>query len=103
MEERHSDLVSEVQRERVLPEAVFLSFCDLTYSVPHIAEPSAVDESFIWCHGRLGNLGDCEWRTEVDHRVHRERDHDGTVFSSSGVDVPREGGSRLEEDTVAKR
>ena len=103
MEERHSDLVSEVQRERVLPEAVFLSFCDLTYSVPHIAEPSAVDESFIWCHGRLGNLGDCEWRTEADHRVHRECNHDGTVFSGSDVDIRRKVGERMEEETVAKR
>ena len=30
-------------------------------------------------YGRLGHLGDREWRTEADHRVHRERDHDGTV------------------------
>ena len=28
---------------------------------------------------RLVDLGDCEWRTEADHRVHRERNHDGTV------------------------
>ncbi len=77
--ECHSDLVSEVQRERVLPEVVFLSFCDLTYSVPNPVKPSAVDESFIRCHGGLGHLGDCEWRTEVDHRVHRERNYDGAV------------------------
>ena len=32
MEDCHDDMVSEVQRERVLPEIVFLSFCDLTYS-----------------------------------------------------------------------
>ena len=102
MEECHSDMVSEVQREHVLPEVVFLSFCDFTYSVPNPVKPSAVDESFIRCYGRLGHLGDSEWRTEADNRVHRERDHDGAVFSSSGVDVPREGGSRLEEDTVAK-
>ena len=24
-------------------------------------KPSDVDESFIRCYGRLGNLGDCEW------------------------------------------
>ena len=102
MEKCHSDLVSEVQRERVLPEVVFLSFCDLTYSVPNPVKPSAVDESFIRCHGRLGHLGDSEWRTEADHRVHRERNHDGTVFSSSDVDVWREDWKRLEEDTVAK-
>lgn len=47
MEDCHDDMVSEVQRERVLPEIVFLSFCDLTYSVPNPVKPSAVDESFI--------------------------------------------------------
>ena len=80
-------MVSEIQGKRVLSEVVFLSFCDFSYSVPHIAEPKPVDESFIRCHGRLGHLGDCEWRTEADHRVHRERNHDGTVFSSSDVDI----------------
>ena len=48
-------------------------------------------------------MGDSEWRTEVDHRVYRERDHDGTVFSSSDVDIRREDRKQLEEDTVAKR
>ena len=52
--------------------------------------------------GRLGHLGNSERGENINNRVHRERDHDGAVFSSSGVDVPREGGSRLEEDTVAK-
>ena len=61
-----------------------------------------MDESFIRCYGRLEHLGDSEWRTEADHRVHRERNHDGTVFSSSDVDVWREDWKRLEEDTVAK-
>ena len=28
---------------------------------------------------RLVDLGDSEWRTEADHRVHRERNHDGAV------------------------
>ena len=37
------------------------------------------------------------------HRVYRERDHDGTVFSSSDVDIRREDRKQLEEDTVAKR
>ena len=32
-----------------------------------------------------------------------KNNHDGTVFSSSGVDVPREDGERLEEDTVVQR
>ena len=96
-------MVSEIQRERVLPETILPGLCDFSYSVPHIAEPSAVDESFIRCHGWLGHLGDCEWRTEADHRVHRERDHDGTVFSGSDVDIRRKDRKRLEEDTVAKR
>ena len=60
-------------------------------------------QSFIRCHGWLGHLGDCEWRTEADHRVHRERNHDGTVFSGSDVDIRRKVGERLEEETVAKR
>ena len=79
MEECHSDLVSEVQRERVLSETFFLIFSDLTCSVPNPVKPEPVDESFIRCHGWLGHLGDCEWRTEADNRVHRERDHDGAV------------------------
>ena len=28
----------------VLPEVIFLSFCDLTYFVPNPVKPSAVDE-----------------------------------------------------------
>ena len=100
MEECHSDLVSEVQRERVLSETFFLIFSDLTCSVPNPVKPEPVDESFIRCHGRLGHLEDSERRTEVDHRVHRERDHDGTVFSGSDVDIRRKDGERLEEDTV---
>lgn len=48
-------------------------------------------------------MGDREWRTEADNRVHRERNHDGAVFSSSAVDIRREDRTRLEEDTVAKR
>ena len=103
MEECHSDLVSEVQRERVLSETFFLIFSDLTCSVPNPVKPEPVDESFIRCHGRLGHLEDSERRTEVDHRVHRERDHDGTVFSGSDVDIRRKDRKRLEEDPVAKR
>ena len=96
-------MVSEIQRERVLPEIIFPSLCDFTYSVPNPVKPSAVDESFIRCHGRLGHLGDSERRAETDHRVHRERDHDGAVLSNSAVDVRREDWKQLEEDTVAKR
>lgn len=96
-------MVSEVQGECVLSETVLPGLCDFTYSVPHIAEPSAVDESFIRCHGWLGHLGDSERRTEADHRVHRERNHDDAFFSGSDVDIRGEDRKRLEEDTVAKR
>ena len=102
MEECHSDMVSEIQRKCILSEAVFLSFCDLTCSVPNPVKPESVDESFIRCHGRLGHLGDSEWRTEADHRVHRERNHDGSVFGSSDMDIRRKDRKQLEEDTVTK-
>ena len=39
-------------------------------------------------------------RTEADHRVHRERNHDDAVFSSSDVDVRKKDRKQLEEDTV---
>ena len=96
-------MVSEIQGKCVLPEAVPIGIRDFTYSVPNPVKPSAVDESFIRCHGWLGHLGDSERRTEADYRVHREPDHDGAVFGSSDVDVQREDWKRLEEDTVAKR
>ena len=96
-------MVSAIQRECVFPEVIFLIFCDLAYSVPNSVKPEPMDESFIRCHGRLGHLGDCERRETADHRVHRERNHDGAVFSSSAVDIRREDRTRLEEDTVAKR
>ena len=79
MEECHSDMVSEVQGECVLSETFFLIFSDLTCSVPNPVKPQSLDESFIRCYGRLGHLGDSEWRTEADHRVNRERNHDGAV------------------------
>ena len=100
MEECHSDMVSEIQGECVLSETILPGLCDFTYYVPNSVKPSAVDESFIRYHGWLGHPGDCEWRTEADHRVHRERNYDGAVFSSSGVDVRKEDRKRLEEDTV---
>ena len=100
MEKCNSDMVSEIQRERVLQKTILPGLCDFTYSVPNPVKPSAVDESFIRCHGWLGHLGDSEWRTEADHRVHRERNYDGPVFSSSDVDVRREDRKQLEEDTV---
>ena len=36
------------------------------------------------------------------HRVHRERNHDGAVLSSSAVDIRREDWKQLEEDPVEK-
>ena len=100
MEECHSDLVSEVQRERVLSETFFLIFSDLTCSVPNPVKPEPVDEPIVWYYGGMGHLGEREWRTEADHRVHRERNYDGAIFSSSDVDVRREDRKQLEEDTV---
>ena len=37
---------------------------------------------------------------KADYRVHRERDHDGAVFSGSDVDIRRKDRKGLEEDTV---
>ena len=93
-------MVSEIQGECVLSETVLPGLCDFTYSVPNPVKPSAVDESFIRCHGWLGHLGDRERQAETDHRVYRERNYDGAVFSSSDVDVRREDRKQLEEDTV---
>ena len=45
MEECHSDMVSEVQRERVLSEAVLTGFRDIDDLVPNVAESEPVDES----------------------------------------------------------
>ena len=38
LEECHSDLVSEVQRERVLQKTILLGLCDFTYSVPNLVK-----------------------------------------------------------------
>ena len=103
MEECHSDMVSEVQGECVFSETVLSGLCDFTCSVPNLVKPSAVDESFIRCHGWLGHLGDSERGTEADHRVHRERNHDGAVFSSNDVDIRRKDWKQLEEDPMARR
>ena len=103
MEECHSDMVSEIQGECVLSETILPGLCDFTYSVPDPVKPSAVDESFIRCHGRLGHLGNSERREKAYHRVHRERNHDGAVFCRSDVDIRRKDRKRLEEDPVAKR
>lgn len=99
----HSDMVPEVQKECVLSKAVLINVRDFIYPVPNPVKPYSLDKSFIRCYGRLGHLGDSEWRTEVDDRVHRERNYDGAVFSSSDVDVRREDRKHLEEDPVTKR
>ena len=92
MEERHSDLVSEVQRERVLSEAVLTGFRDIDDLVPNAAESEPVAKSFVKCHGWLGHLGDSERRAETDYRVHRECDHDGAVHQHGYMDISRESG-----------
>ena len=89
MEECHSDMVSEIQRERILQKAIPISFCDFYDLVQNITESESMAESFIRCHGRLGHLGDSERRTKADNGVHRERDHDGAVLSNSAVDIRR--------------
>ncbi len=96
-------MVSEVQRERVLSEAVLTGFRDIDDLVPNAAESELVAKSFVKCYGWLGHLGDRERRAETDYRVHRERDHDCAVFGNSDVDVWREDWERLEENTVVKR
>lgn len=93
-------MVSEVQRERVLSEAVLTGFRDIDDLVPNAAESELVAKSFVKCYGGLGHLGDRERRAETDYRVHRERDHDCAVFGNSDVDVWREDWERLEENTV---
>ena len=101
MEDCHDDMVSEIQGECVLSETIFPGLCDFTYSVPNPVKPSAVDEPTVRRYGRMGHLGDSEWRTEADNRVHRERNHDGAVHRDGDVDIRREDRKRLEENTVA--
>ena len=62
-----------------------------------------MDEPIVRCYGWLGYLGDGEWRTKADNGVHRKRDHDGAVFSSSDGDIRRKDWKQLEEDPMAKR
>ena len=83
-------MVSKIQGECVLSETVLPGLCDFTYSVPNSVKPQSLNESFIRCHGWLGHLGDRERRTEADHRVHRERDHDGAVHQYGYMDISRE-------------
>ena len=53
MEECHSDMVSEIQRECILSEAVPIGVRDFTYSIPNSVKSRFVDESIIQSHGRL--------------------------------------------------
>ena len=96
-------MVSEIQRECVFPEVVPIGIRDVNDLIQNAAEPKPVDESVVQCNGRMGHLGDSKRRETADHRVHRECNHDGTVHSSSAVDIRREDRNWLEEDTVAKR
>lgn len=57
MEECHSDLVSEIQRECVLSEAVLTGFRDIDDLVPNATESEPVAKSSVKCHGWLGHLG----------------------------------------------
>ena len=96
-------MVSEIQGECVLSETILPGLCDFTYSVPNPVKPELVDEPIVRRYGRMGHLGDSERRAEADHRVHRERNHDGAFFSSGDVDIRREDWKQLEEDPMAKR
>ena len=49
-------MVSEVQRERVLSEAVPIGIRDFDDLIQNATESKPVDESFIQCHGRMGIL-----------------------------------------------
>ena len=96
-------MVSEVQRERVLSEAVPIGIRDFDDLIQNATESKPVDESFIQCHGRMGYLGDREWRAETYNAVHRKCDYDDAIFSNGAVDIRREDWKQLEEDTMAKR
>ena len=88
-------MVSEVQSERVLSETFFLSL------VTSLVLFRTLLNRNLWMNPLSDAMGgDCEWRTEADHRVHRERNHDDAFFSGSDVDIRRKDGERLEEDTV---
>ena len=44
MEERHSDMVSEIQGECVLSETVLVSLCEQSDTIQNTIEPKSVDE-----------------------------------------------------------
>ena len=76
-------MVSEIQGECVLSEVVPTGVRDFDDLIQNIIESELVDKPIVRRYGWLGHLGDSERRTDTDHRVHRERDHDGAVLSSS--------------------
>ena len=47
MEECHSNMVSEVQRERILPEVVFTGFCEQSDTIQNPIEPKPVVEPVV--------------------------------------------------------
>ena len=105
MEERHSDLVSEVQRETCsFGKLFFLAF------VTSLILFRTLLNRQLWMNPLSDVMGGWGiWETvngeqTADHRVYRERDHDGAVFSSVVMWTFEEKmEKRLEEDTVAKR
>lgn len=54
-------MVSKIQGERILSEAVLIGLCDIDDLVQNVTESEPVDESFIQYYGRLGHLGDKKW------------------------------------------
>ena len=93
-------MVSEIQGERVLSEAVFTDIRDIDDPVPNAVESKFVVESAVQCVGRMGHLEDSEWRAGADNRGHRERHYDGAVHRCAHVDIRRKDRKQLEEDTV---
>ena len=77
-----------------------------TYAHPHVSGncsrsgSGTVESEVVGVHN-----GIIENYTELKEKLlkHRERNHDGTVFSGSDVDIRRKDRKQLEEDTVAKR
>ena len=71
MEECHSDLVSKIQGGSVFFRKLFF----LAFVTSMILFRTLLNCN-LWLNplsdvmGWLGNLGDCEWRTEANHRVH---------------------------------
>ena len=56
MEERHSDMVSEVQRERVLSEVVSVVFCDFDDFIPNTIEQVLRKKPLLHQRKKAGQL-----------------------------------------------